>query len=601
MIKTMKTIKKALSLLSAVEKRKLAVVFIAGLIMAVLDLLGVASIMPFMAMVSNPKSVETNRFLRWGYETFDFTSTDRYLFGLGMLVFVLLVIANSFRAFATWLMLRFSSMQEYHLGRKLLLKYLREPYEFFLSRNSAELSKNILGEVAHVVKGFFLPAMRAFQHSLSAALIVFFLVMLDPVAAAFVAGILGGAYLVIYKFFKRTISKRGKERILANRQRYKSVSEAFGGIKDIKLMHTESICLEQFEKPSKRLAKTKIHNAVVGEIPNFALETLAFGTILIIVLYMLKGDNGQEGIIPMVALYAFAGRRLLPSFHQIFSAFTKIRFSLSTLDLLCREMHGIRNEDLLIAQTEVQNPQILAKNIRMEEIVFCYAGAQKPLFNSLTIDISANSTVAFVGPTGSGKTTAVDIILGLLQPQSGRLLVDDITITSENMANWQATLGYVPQHIYLTDDTIAANIAFGISSKSIDMQAVEKAAQTAHLHEFIASELQNGYNTLVGERGVRLSGGQRQRIGIARALYHNPSVLILDEATSALDNITERAVMEAIDMMAGKKTMIIIAHRLSTIVKCDTIFFMMNGKLQASGSYEFLLRENREFMEIAEK
>lgn len=597
----MKTIKKALSLLSAVEKRKLAVVFIAGLIMAVLDLLGVASIMPFMAMVSNPESVETNRFLRWGYETFDFTSTDRYLFGLGMLVFALLVIANSFRAFATWLTLRFSSMQEYHLGRKLLLKYLREPYEFFLSRNSAELSKNILGEVSHVVKGFFLPAMRAFQHSLSAALIVFLLVMIDPVAAAFVAGILGGAYLVIYKFFKRKISKRGKERILANRQRYKSVSEAFGGIKDIKLMHTESICLEQFEKPSRRLAKTKVHNAVVGEIPNIVLETLAFGTILIIVLYMLKGDNGQEGIIPMVALYAFAGRRLLPSFHQVFSAFTKIRFSLSTLDLLCREMHGIRNEDLLIAQTEVQNPQILAKKIRMEEIVFCYAGAQKPLFNSLTIDISANSTVAFVGPTGSGKTTAVDIILGLLQPQSGRLLVDDITITSENMANWQATLGYVPQHIYLTDDTIAANIAFGISSKSIDIQAVEKAAQTAHLHEFIASELQNGYNTLVGERGVRLSGGQRQRIGIARALYRNPSVLVLDEATSALDNITERAVMEAIDMMAGKKTMIIIAHRLSTIVKCDTIFFMMNGKLQASGSYEFLLRENREFMEIAEK
>lgn len=593
------TITKSLSLLSAVEKRKLLGIAIVGVISALLEVVGVASIMPFMALVSNAKLIETNRYLHWGYDTFGFTSPNRYLIALGVGSFVALIFSNAFRAMTTWISLHFSHMQNHSVSRTLLDKYLSESYEFFLSRNSSELAKNIVGEASLVATNLFVPALQAFNCLVTAAMIILFLTLIDPIATVSAAGILGIVYGFIYKLFKIKIAQRGEERAIANEQRYKALSEVFGGIKDVKLMHKEPVYLQQYDKPSRRFAIAQVHNAVVGEIPNILLETVAYGVILFWMLYLLSTGKDLSRILPLLALFALAARRLLPSLKEVFRSFTKIRFNLPSLDILCGDLQGAKDCTLNPIINGTQKPLLMKTNLRLDEIGFCYAGAKKPVFNGLSLEISANTTVAFVGPTGCGKTTAVDIILGLLKPQSGRLLVDGIAITEDNIRSWQCSLGYVPQHVFLLDDTIAANIAFGIPKKSIDLEMVRRTAALANLRQFIESELPDGYDTITGERGVRLSGGQRQRIGIARALYHNPTVLVLDEATSALDNATERAVMEAIDNISGQKTIIMIAHRLSTVQNCDTIFFMTNGVIQTSGTYGDLLKQNPEFSQMA--
>jgi ABC-type multidrug transport system fused ATPase/permease subunit len=367
----------------------------------------------------------------------------------------------------------------------------------------------------------------------------------------------------------------------------------------VKLLGLEEAYLDRFHPPSVQVAVSASFSQVISELPRYLLETIAFGGMILLILALLLAGNGSlSDILPVLGVFAFAGLRMFPAVQQIYHALSYLRYTGAALEIVHRDTMETRENLLRIPGAEVP-PLHVHRQIALADDHNDYPKAERAALQGLSLAIAANTTVGIVGGTGAGKTTAVDVMLGLLAPQAGQLRVDGEAITPANLRAWQNSVGYVAQQIFLIDDSVAANIAFGIAADAIDMAAVERAARVANLHDFVTGELPQGYQTAVGERGVRLSGGQRQRIGIARALYHDPDVLLLDEATSALDNLTERAVMEAVHNLGHQKTIIMIAHRLTTVKDCDMIFLLENGQLAAQGRYDDLLRDSEIFRRMA--
>ena len=353
----------------------------------------------------------------------------------------------------------------------------------------------------------------------------------------------------------------------------------------------EKTYVERFSDPAKIFARNQASATVLRQLPRFALEAIAFGGIMLVILYLLKQTGTFSNALPVVSLYAFAGYRLMPALQQIYASITLLTFVGPSLDRLHNDIKSLKPFNV----EQDQGVLSFNKSIALKNIHYNYPNSPRTALKDINLIIPAKTTVGLVGATGCGKTTMVDIILGLLEAQKGTLKVDGQVITKQNCKAWQRSIGYVPQHIYLSDDTIAANIAFGVDAKDINQEAVEKASKIANSHQFIIEELPNQYQTTIGERGVRLSGGQRQRIGIARALYHKPKVLILDEATSALDNETEKAVMDAVNNLGKNITIILIAHRLTTVKKCDIIFKLEKGQLVGEGTFDKLLKSDDNF------
>ncbi len=581
-------LKKILSLLSKKERRRLLFLTFAIIVVGLIEVAGIASIMPFMAVVANPEMVENNIYLSKIYKVFKFNSKDSFLIFLGLLVFIILLLSNVIKALVLWLELNFIHYRMYSISRRLLFNYLNQPYVFFLNQNTAILGKNILQEVSQFIHHVLRPCTQVLSRFVAVLFILALLLVVDPVLAVMIASILGSAYVLLYSLVQRKMARLGEERFKANAQRSKATSEAFGGVKDLKVLNREQFFFDQFSRHARTLESKLVTSELISQLPSYIMEVMSFGGILIIVLYFLiiRQDIGQT--LPVIALYAFAGYRLMPALQGIFSAVTLLRFSLAVLDALHRDLSGTIEISGAWQQEKVQVLPLRNK-VQLASVTFAYPGAETPVIKGLNLTIEKNSSVGLVGGTGSGKTTTVDILLGLLTPQEGSLIVDGAPVTPENLLQWHRNLGYVPQSIFLCDDSLASNIAFGVPAEGIDMAAVERAARIANLHEFVINELPEGYGTHIGERGVRLSGGQRQRIGIARALYHDPEVLIMDEATSALDGITEEAVMQAIRNLAGRKTIITIAHRLTTLKDCDLIYVMDKGQVVEQGTYAELL------------
>ena len=590
----MKTLNKIFTLLSLKERRQAIFLLVMILLMAILDTLGVASIMPFIAVLANPDLIQTNILIN---KVFNYSSiigvktNEQFLFSLGLAVFILLVFSLIFKAFLTYLQLRFTSMCGYGLSKRMLEGYLNQPYSWFLSRHSADLGKTILSEVGMLISKGLKPMMTLITYGTIAFAILMLLIFNDPILASIVGFTLGLAYISIYKFTRSYLTRIGQERLKANQGRFTVVSEAFGAAKELKVGSLEKAFLDRFSTPAKTLAQ---HSAVAGAIsglPRYALEMIAFGGMLLLILYLMAQDVIFTNALPLIALYTFAGYRLLPAFQQIYSAITQLRFVGPSLNAMHDDMKNLEPKEV----QKVINNITLNKAITLKDLYYQYPNTSRTTVKNINLIIPANSTVGIVGSTGSGKTTIVDIILGLLQAQKGNLKVDDNIIDKNNSVAWQRSIGYVPQEIFLADDTLAANIAFGVEKKDINQQHVERAAKIANIHDFAINDLPQQYQTNVGERGVRLSGGERQRIGIARALYRDPKVLILDEATSALDNLTEEAVMKEIHNLGNTKTVIMIAHRLSTVKQSDIIFLLERGNLKAQGTYEELIKSSDQF------
>jgi|LSQX01.2.fsa_nt_gb ATP-binding cassette subfamily C protein len=591
-------LQKTLAILTRREKRQLFLLLILMFSMALFQALGVASVLPFITLVMNPEIITQNIYLHSFYKYFNFADTNSFIIMAGLVMLFLILFGNLISAVATYAKFKFVWNNHNNISQRLLRHYLFQPYMFFLNRNSSDLTKNILNEVQILTNGFLIPLLDCSSRFLIIVVILIMVLLVNPLITIFALLILGGSYVLIYWLIRTRLSHRGSRRLQANRERFKVVGEAFGGIKEVKASGRELYYLENYAQASTELARHQAWSSLIGNIPKYVLESVAFGSViaLVLVLLVLKGE--AQSIIPMVSFFAFAGYRLMPAIQDVFQNSTQMKFNQPTLDHIYNEITDIKLLDIQEEFMPVAEPINFTHEIRLENITFTYNNAGEKVLDDVSIAIYKNQKVGIVGATGAGKTTLVDILLGLFIPAKGQMMVDGLRIEPSNVRNWQSILGYVPQQIYLSDDTITGNIAFGIPASQVDFNRVKKAASIARLDDFI-NRLPEGYDTVVGERGVRLSGGQMQRVGIARAVYHDPQVLILDEATSALDNITEKEFLEALEALAEVKTLIIIAHRFNTVKNCDTIVMLDEGRVEAAGSYEELFYNSSKFRSLA--
>jgi ATP-binding cassette, subfamily B, bacterial PglK len=569
--------------------------------LAAIEAASVISILPFLQLIADPGLIETNRIYSWVYTTLGFESVRQFMIWSGIAVFGITVFGLVTKVATMWITTRFGLMRSYSFSSRLLTSYLHQPYEWFLTRHTANLGTAILSEVNQVVGSSLLPALRLIPSTFTAVLLVLALCLIEPVIAIGSALAVIVVYGVIYLAIRHLMRSIGRIRLEANRERYHAVQESMGGVKELKIIGLEDVYLSRFRKAAYRMARVQATGDILSSAPRFVLEAIAFGGMIILVLVLLiqRGED-LTSMLPTLGVIAAAGLRLIPALQSIYGLFTTIRQGEATLQSVHEDMIGLDQEHSRMRwQREQVAPIPLTRRLELDGIRYAYPGTDRSALRGLDLAIEANTTIGIVGGTGAGKTTLVDIVLGLLDPAEGEMRVDGQPITVENRRAWQKTLGYVPQTIFLSDGSVAENIAFGLSPSEIDMAAVERAARVAALHDFVMTELPDGYRTTVGERGVRLSGGQRQRVGIARALYHDPAMLILDEATSALDNITERAVMDAVHRITGQKTIVMIAHRLSTVRNCDRIFLLREGRVAASGRFDELVKLDDQFREMA--
>jgi ABC-type multidrug transport system fused ATPase/permease subunit len=593
------TFRKLFGILSSEERRTSFWMFALIVVGAFFEAGGVASIIPFISVLSDPAVVNENIWLAKAYAWSGMESVEAFTIAMGFLFLGVFFTSLVLKALNQWVQIRFSKMRVHSVGSRLLKGYLSQPYEWFLSRHTSKLTTTILSEVNQVVSKSLLPAIQLVAQIIVVVALVVVLLIIDPVLAVSATVVLGGAYVVIYMVVRGPLYRFGRRRYLANLQRFRVTQETLGGVKEVKVGCLEQNMLERFMRPSFKTANEEVKASVVNMLPGHFMQAVVFGGVVGVLLYLKQAYGSIAAALPVLSAFAFAAYRLLPALQQIFRHITSMRGNSAALNGLIAEIRSLES----VSDSRLQEPRSrfpeLKRSIELKDVEYGYPAASDLALKGVSVTIGARERIGLVGASGSGKTTTVDVILGLLAPTSGNMFVDGVRITRENVRQWQRSIGYVPQHIFLADETIAANIAFGMKPNEIDRDSVIRAARLANLHEFITTRLPEGYDTEVGERGVRLSGGQRQRIGIARALYHDPDVLILDEATSALDNQTEKAVMEAVDKLANQKTILLIAHRLSTVRACDRIYLMSDGQIAGEGRFDELVRDNAEFSAMA--
>lgn len=591
------TYRKLWAILSLRERKQTSILLVLMLGLGVLEMAGVASIFPLITVLSNPEIIETNQYLKTIYETLEFTSTSSFLIFLTGGVFLVIVVRTVYTGLTSYVLLRYSEMRSQSFSLRLLSSYLRRPYIYFLNRHSADLGKTVLSEVEQVIYGSLMPSLEAVSKLIISVFLLSLVVVVEPEVAVISILVLTISYSLAYVVIRGYLIRRGAERLEFNRRRYQVAQEVLAGVKEVKVGGLETGYLRRYDEASAYFHKLKVRLALIKQIPQHLLQIIAIGGVLTVILSLLfRADGKFQDVLPTIALYAFAGMRVLPVIQALYRNISSMRVGKPALDVLYHELLEAEHAtDFNVSERGFP----LNSEIVLKKVGFTYPASERTVLNGITLKIPAKSSVGFVGSTGAGKSTIIDLIIGLLEPQVGVVEVDGVAITRDNVRRWQRSIGYVPQQIFIADETVAQNIALGISSAKIDMASVKRAAKMADLHEFIVNELPEGYDTEVGERGVRLSGGQRQRLGIARALYHSPRVLILDEATSALDNLTEQAVMDAVRKLGHDITIILIAHRLSTVKECDTIFLLEKGELKAQGGFEHLVQTNERFRAMA--
>lgn len=581
-----RVIRKMLSLFTRREKACLAWIFLTALLTGFFQALGVASILPFMNLIMNPGLVADHPAYRWLYQLFQFQSAQAFTLAAGAVMLLVILLGNALSAYATWLKIDFVWKKNHALSRDLLRRYLDQPYAYFLHVHTSELAKNILIETNSLTAGVLLGLLEMMvKLALSAFILVVLLLINIPVTLITVS-LLSGAYALIYSSIRKKLESAGSRALQENMARFKAAHESLSSIKEIKIFGRASYFIDVYSRHSSRNAQLQSWNAIAGQMPRFVLEAIAFGSLIFVVLVLTLTGSQASQVVPLVSLYALAGYRLMPAMQTLFKAYAGIRFNEPVLDKILQDMKQDRPADTPPEQSGTADKLVFEKSIRIRDITYTYPDTHEPVLEHLSLAIPRGSQVAIFGPSGTGKTTLVDILLGLLTPQSGCIEVDQAVIGPENLHRWQRLLGYVPQQISLLDDTIASNIAFGVPDHERDMAKVREAARQANLAVFIEKSLLRQYQTMIGEQGIRLSGGQRQRIGIARALYHQPDILVFDEATNELDRLTEEQILKTIRRIG--KTLIVITHRLQAIEHCDIINIMEKGRITASGTYRDL-------------
>jgi len=599
-----KSLKDLYELLKPAQRRRLKVLQVLVILMSMAELIGVMSIGPFMALVGNLNQLEGEGLLAKVYQWSGVASHAQFVVLAGASSLFALTVSALLSMYTLWRLSLYGTLVGAQLGNRLYTHYMAQPWLFHASGNSSQLTNKIAQETQRVTGGMINAFMMLNAKLIMAFVMALAIFVFNPAVAAVGVGLFALTYWGLYKLVRIKLTRNGREITTQQSLRFKLMAEGFGGIKDTLLLGRQRTFTQRFDRASYRFAIANGSNQIISQVPRYAIELLAFGAVIGLVMYLMVAYQNDAGtILPVLSVYALAGMKVLPAFQQVYSSITQIRGALPALDSIKEDLRnsmlGSDTDNTAPAVSNGARHLIPTESIQLQGVRFQYPGATSCVLNQLNLTIPANKMVGLVGASGSGKSTAIDILMGLIMPTEGALLVDGVPIQANNLRAWQNSVGFVAQSIFLADSSIKENIAFGLPPEDINETKVQRAASMAHLDELLAT-LPQGLDTLVGERGVQLSGGQRQRIGIARALYHDADVLVLDEATSALDGITEKMIMDAVHDFSGEKTIIMIAHRLGTVKKCDWIYMMNNGRVLDEGTYDDLMQRNEIFKVMVE-
>lgn len=549
-----------------------------GLILfnGLLQLVGVTSIFPFFALAADPERIRNSNFGAWFIKLLPPMSNNGLLASAGIIAIILLIIASIGSMASEVVRIRYGYGFSQWLRGRLMRSYATMPYSFFLLRNSTDLTRKVF-DIQQFTSYILLPVGEIISRVVLITLLVSMVFLVQPMIAVGSVVTLGGFYLAAFLWMRPRTRDVSEKIELHQAGFWKHTNQFLQGIKTVLVHGKRSHFIEVALKHSDQVGINQSKVPIYSNGPRYMIEPIAFGGLVAIVVVMALQGRPFTDILPNLSVIALAGYKLLPALQLLFSQLVTVSSNQYTLTQLEEEIMDI---ELDAAQVDsvpgISDHLTFAREIRLENISFRYPSGAAPILKDFNLVISKNESVGIAGPSGSGKSTLVDLLLGLHSPQSGVILIDDTYLDQDNMNAWRSLIGYVPQDIYILDDSIAANIAFGIPEEKINQSYLRRAAEAAQILDFIEKELPEGFLTTVGERGVRLSGGQRQRIGLARALYHQPEILILDEATSALDHQTEKAVMETINRLQGSLTIISIAHRLDTLQNCTKVVKLNN-------------------------
>lgn len=572
------------ALLRPRERRNISLLAVATAVGALLEMVGVGAIPVFIGILNQPDRLSGIGAL--AVRSLGLATPRAMVIGGGAAMFALFLLKNVYGSFLLYAQGRFANSLFIALSNRLFERYLREPYTFHLARNSAELLRNTSQETNSVVQNVIMPGIMVATESMVALCIVLLVLLVEPVISAVAFGLLGSASFLFWIIIRKRSQELGESQLDARRWMIQIVSEALGGVKEVKLLGREGHFLDAYRRSMRNFAQAAQYSRLVSQLPRPFMETIAVAGLLVVGAVFVVQGRPTSTIVETMALFAIAVLRLLPSTQRIMASLGNIRFNLPSLNVVLTEIQNTPTQGSTATSSGITLPPAFEKSVDFCDVTFNYEGHDHAVITGVSLRIQKNQMVGFVGTSGSGKSTLMDVALGLLQPTSGKVLIDGFDLSQPDVTRWwQRQVGYIPQSIFLADATIRRNVAFGVDDADVDDSRVWSALEAAQLAEFVRAQ-RDGLDTHVGERGVRISGGQRQRIGIARALYNDPSILIMDEATSALDSETESEFVRAVERMRGNLTILVVAHRLTTVRACDRICTIESGQITSLGTYE---------------
>ena len=572
-------VKQVFELVIPFGKFRLLTVFALVVLQGILQVVGVTSIFPFLALAADPERIYNSQYGRWFLSFLPEMENSQLLLVAGLFSISMMFLANFVCVVGEYVRNKYAHDYGHWLRIQLLNRMLDQPYSYFMQNNSSVLFKKVYTDVMGYINFVLLPLLEVIAKIFTCLLLVFTLLFIHLKIALLAAAGLTGFYLIIYLALRKRRQAISDEYKSAWRDSAQYLNQLFGGIKPVKVHEVEESFVHRFAEPSRTLAKNGAWVPIYSNVPRHIIEPVAFGGMIAIVVFLNARGRDMATVLPNMGVMALAGYKLMPSLQLIYGQLTKIAASRHNLEEVYDEYDSSKRLSVTKRSAKSQAPVSWEHTLGLSDVTFRYPDSNAPVFQDLNLTIEKNSSVAFVGKTGSGKSTIIDLIMGLHQPESGHLVVDGQKIERDQLGAFRAAIGYVPQEVFLIDDTVAANIALGIEKGKVDEDLLHESANAAQILDFVSNKLPNGFETIVGERGVRLSGGQRQRIGLARALYRNPSILVFDEATSALDNETESELMNSIESLGSEKTIILVAHRLTTTQNCDRIYRLEYGQL----------------------
>lgn len=593
-----KTLEKVFYILPKGDPIKFAVLLLLMFVAAAMEVAGLSMIPAFVAIIANPQRVMQIEWLQSVFTALDITN-ERDLLLWGSLALVgIFIIKSAYIITFNYFEAHFIYRRNYSVNHRLMRSYMQAPYIFHLQRNTAELLRNIAQEINVLINNVITNLLKMTREVVMALSILIFLFVMEPLITLVIISlsVLGAGTFILFN--KKKMKEYGRKDQECRKQMIKALNQGLGGIKDARVLNREEELIEKFRVQAYKSSRLKAYLRFIQQVPRPVVETTAVLGMLLVAGLLVWQNRPMSAIIPVLALFAIATVRMMPSIQQIVTMYTNLRYNLVSIDPIYDDLKELESHNTQFNEDRKQKDTLNFENeIRINNLSYHYPGSDEQAIDGLSITIEKGEAVAFVGSSGAGKTTIVDIILGLFEPVEGEIYVDGTNI-QDNLSAWQQNVGYIPQTIYLADETLRANVAFGLPEAEIEDSKVMEAIKLAQL-ETLLKRLPDGLDTVIGENGTRLSGGQRQRLGIARALYHNPKVLVMDEATSALDNITEKQIISAIESLKEDHTLIMIAHRLTTVKNCDKLYFMEKGKIVQEGSYYDLVDSNIRFREMA--